>query len=76
MKNYDLTKESKFIIDLDANNLYCEFKWVENVDNFDVNSISKGSLYGYILKVDVEYPDESHKLHDDYPLAPEKLKIT
>ena len=76
MKNYDPTKESKYIIDLDANNLYGEFKWVENVDNFDVNSISKNSLYGYILEVDLKYPDESHNPHNDYPLAPEKLKIT
>ena len=41
MKNYDPTKESKYIIDRDANNLYgwgmsrylpyCEFKWVKKV---------------------------------------------
>ena len=36
---------------------YGEFKWVKIVDNFDVNSISKNSFYGYILKVDLEYPD-------------------
>ena len=86
MKNYDPTKESKYIIDLDANNLYGwgmsrylpygEFKWVKNVDNFDVNSISKNSLYGYILEVDLKYPDELHNLPNDYPLAPEKLEIT
>ena len=80
MKNYDPTKESKYIIDLDANNLhgwemgryhrYCEFKWVKNIDNFYVTSISKSSLYCYILEGDLEY------LHNDYPLAPEKLEIT
>ena len=30
---------------------------------------------GNIFKVDLEYPEELQKLHDDYPLAPEKLAI-
>ena len=29
----------------------------------------------HILKVDLEYPDELHVLHNDYPLALEKLAI-
>ena len=28
---------------------------------------------GYFLEVGLEYPDNLHKLHNDYPLAPEKL---
>ena len=54
---------------------YGRFKWLRNVDNFDVNSISENSSIGYILEVDLEYPDELHVLHNDYPLAPEKLAI-
>ena len=46
-----------------------------NVDNFDVNSISGKSSIGYIFKVDLEYLDELHVSHNDYPLAPEKLAI-
>ena len=28
-----------------------------------------------MLEVDLEYPVELHDLHDDYPLAPEKLVV-
>ena len=35
----------------------------------------KNSPIGYILEVDLEYRDEVHELHNDYPLAPEKLAI-
>ena len=86
MNDYDPKKPSKFIMYLDMNNLdrwarseylpYGEFKWLKNVDGFDVNSISEKSLIGYILEVDLEYPDELHALHNDYPLAPEKLAIS
>ena len=45
-------------------------------DEFDVALISKKSQTGYIFEVDLEYPDELHELHNDYPLAPEKLVVT
>ena len=51
------------------------FKWLKNVDNFDVNSIGEESSIGYILEVDLKYPDKLHVLHNDYPLAPEKIGI-
>ena len=82
IKNYDPTKLLKFITYLDMNNSYGqsmngylpygEFKWLKNVY---VNSIIEKSPIGYILEVDLEYPNELHALHNDYPLAPEKLAI-
>ena len=39
-------------------------------------SINKKSDVGYILEVDLKYPKELHKLHNDYLLAPEKLTVT
>ena len=31
---------------------------------------------GKIYEVDLEYPDELHHLHNDYPWAAEKIKVT
>ena len=31
--------------------------------------------FGCILEVDLEYPEELHNLHNEYPLAPERLEI-
>ena len=51
MEDYDPKKPSKFITYLDMNNLYGlamsnylpygRFKWLKNVDGFDVTSVSK-----------------------------------
>ena len=49
---------------------YSRFKWLKKVANLYVYSISENRSIGYILEVDLEYPDE---LHNDSPLAPEKL---
>ena len=54
---------------------YGRSKWLKDIDGFDVNSISKKSPIGYILEVDLEYPEELYVLHNDYSLAPEKLAI-
>ena len=86
MKDYDSKKLSQFITYLGMNNLYGRaisgnlpyggFKWLKNVNGFDVNSINEKSSIGYFLEVDVEYPDELHELHNDYPLAPEKIAVS
>ena len=55
---------------------YEKFEWLENIDEFDVMSINEKSDIGYILEVDLEYPKELHELHNDYPLAPEKLAVS
>ena len=44
------------------------------VSNFLANE--QNSPTESILEVNREYPDELHELHNDYPLAPEKLEIS
>ena len=84
MMCYDDNKPSKYFIYFDANNsyrytmsqylLYTEFKWLNRneIDKFDANSSEGNSLIGYILEVDLYYPDDLHELHNDYPSALEK----
>ena len=88
MECYDSSKESKYIIYLDAKNLYgwamsqyllySGFKCFnqKEISDFCLNSISENSFIGYVLEVDLEYHSELHDLHNNYPLAPEKLKIS
>ena len=45
MNDYDSKKQSTFISYLDMNNLY-GFKWLKNVDEFDVMSINEKSPIG------------------------------
>ena len=69
---------------LDMNNLYGRamtgylpyggFKWLKNADNFVVNSISENSSIGQ-FELDLEYPEQLHVLHNDYPLARENLQF-
>ena len=33
-------------------------------------------MTGYLLEVDLKYPDELHELPNNYPLAPEKLTVS
>ena len=76
---FDPTKVSKFISHSDANNIYsCTMskqlptsgiKWMIDDEVDDSKHLS------CILDVDLEYPEQLHNLHNDYPLAPERVKI-
>ena len=86
--DYDETREKVYIKYLDMNNLYggamsdylpyAGFKWVE-VNNKTINKVkntSDKSLYGYFLKVDLECPKNLYGKHKDFPMAPEKIKVS
>ena len=90
MSDYNPKEESSYIIYLDANNLYGVsmsqplpyegFKW--NNNKFTVEQIMNNPAIlnedgnnGYMLEVDLEYPEGLHDEHNDLPLAPENKLI-
>ena len=54
---------------------YKDFKWVDVENAPPLEEMLLDNAVGYILEVDLEYPSELHDLHNDYPLAPESMKI-
>jgi hypothetical protein len=78
-EKYNPNLPSKYITYLDANNLYGwamskplpthGFEWMSEEE------ISNWKNIPCILEVDLEYPKELHVLHNDYPLAPESVKV-
>ena len=87
MKDYDKNKDSKYLMYLDANNLYgCAmteklpthgFKWLtsgemENLFNNQIVQVWEKTPC--ILEVDLEYPEKLHDSHNDYPLCPERVE--
>ena len=76
---YDPNKTSKYLLYIDANSLYPwamskplpmhGFEWMkkEELENWENHPC--------ILEVDLEYPKELHDLHNNFPLAPEQMKV-
>ena len=85
LSDYNPNEKTSYISYLDANNLYgvsmsCklpykDFEWV-NGNDISINDIMNYNEdtdnIGYVLEVDLEYPNELHDLHNDYPLACER----
>ena len=88
IKEYDEKAPSKYIMYLDANNLYGwamsqylptgGFRWMteKQINNIDLAKYKEDSKKSFIAEVDLEYPEELHDLHNDNPLGPEKVKVT
>ena len=88
MKDYDRKKKSSYIQYLDANNLYGKamteklpvrgFRWMDDISKIDkdfVKVYNKNDNKGYILEVDVDYPNKLQNLHSDLPFLPERMVI-
>ena len=77
--SFDDKKPSKYITYLDANNLYGwamgkplpthGFKWMKK------NELETWEKHSCILEVDLVSPNSLHDLHNDYPLAPERIEV-
>ncbi|XP_046347918.2 uncharacterized protein LOC125381613 isoform X2 [Haliotis rufescens] len=88
VKEYNPSDPNSYLIYLDANNLYgwamsqalpeCDFHWVadDDLEQLNIKDVASDSDIGYILEVDLEYPQQLHDSHNDYPLAPESMTIT
>ena len=84
-ENYNEKEESSYIMYFDANNLYGwamsqklphgNFRWIDCPEYINLDSYDENSAKGPILEVDLEYPEELHHLHHDYPCAPEKISV-
>ena len=82
--DYDKNKASSYINYLDANNFYGSSmiqklpygspKWDDKITEDDIIKYDNGRT-SFILEVALEYPKELHDLHNDYPLAPEVMKV-
>ena len=88
MKDYDKNKESSYIQYLDANNLYGAamskklpmkgFKWMDDISRIDeefIKGYDENSSKGYVLEVDINYPQELYDIHSDMPFLPERMVI-
>ena len=87
MKDFNKKELSKYLMYVDANNLYGaamseklpvhSFKWMTNkeIENLFNNQIVQvWNKNPCILEVDLIYPEELHDLHNDYPLCPERVE--
>ena len=84
-RGFNKNKPSKYLMYLDANNLYgCAmsmklpthgFKWLTSgeMEKIYENRHNLNKI-PCILEVDIHYPKESHDKHNDYPLCPERVK--
>lgn len=84
LKSYDPSKPSTNIMYLDAYNLFGHsviqllptkiFDWVIPKNLNLSNSFDDSSIAPF-LELDLNYIDELHDLHNNYPLAPQKRKV-
>ena len=84
-KDFTSEEDTKYLVYLDANNL-CGWamskplpmkksKWMTEDKLRDWKKLSDRKGHGCILEVDLEYPKALHDLHNEYPLAPERLTV-
>ena len=48
----------------------------KEIKKIDLGKYKEDGKKGLILEVDLEYPKKIHDLHNDYPVCPEKVKVS
>ena len=89
IKNCDSSKENSYLMYVEANNLYGyamskklpigDFKWIEDTSIFTedfIKNYNEDGDTGYLLVVDVIYPESLLKEHNYLPFLPDKTKIS
>ena len=82
---FDPGKESHYLQYLNAKNMYGwvtsqslltdEVRWMESPEKLCISKLAKKQSKGYLLEVDVSYPNDLLDLHNDLPFMYEKMKI-
>ena len=86
-KGFNKSIPSKYVVYMDANNLYGSamseklpthgFKWLTDGEKeklFNNQVLQVWEKTPCILEVDLEYPENLHDLHNDYPFCPEQVE--
>ena len=87
LSSYDPSQPTKYLMYFDATNLYGfamsqylpekDFVWLTDISKFTskhIMNISDNSEKGYVLEVDLEYPEGLHLLHNEFPFCPQNFK--
>ena len=88
IKDYDKNKESSYLKCWDVNSSYSwamsqklpvnNFEWIKNTSQFNedfMKNYNEESDKAYFLKVDIQYPEKIHELHNDLLFLSERMKI-
>ncbi len=81
---YDPSKRTSYLMYYDQNSLYAnamshylpqsDFRWLpsEEISELNILTLAPDAETGYVLEVDLEYPQTIHAAHKDYPFCAEK----
>jgi len=80
IESYNSSKLSSYLMNFDVSNLYrwamcqplpfADFRWVDDIFNFNVMYVALDSPTGYIFETNSEYSQHFHDAHANLPFCP------